>query len=227
MSRVIRGSSGDADAPRDEQPSAANRSAAGHGSPPSAPASIGGTSPAGGSAKVVAHEIVDARDEARRLVEAAQQKAVAVLRQADKGAQEVTTRAAAEGRADGLAQAAATLIAAQQRRAQILEEAESALVTLATEAAERVIRAELALAPERVRDIARDLVARVRRARTLTVRVHPDDLELVRSILPRHAEIRPDTGLQRADVVLETESGELDARIAVQLAALRRAIEGG
>ncbi len=87
-----------------------------------------------------------------------------------------------------------------------------------------MVRAELALAPERVRDIARDLLDRVRRARELRVQVAAADADRVRPLLPERAILEVSDALEPGDVILRTEVGELDARVEVQLAALERAL---
>lgn len=178
----------------------------------------------GGKAKVVAAEVVDARERAEQILAEAREKAEAIERAAEAEAGAIRERAAREGAEAGRAEAAATIARAEARRQALLDEAEGALGRLAAEAARKVVRAELALAPERVRDIARDLLDRVRRARELRVQVAEADAERVRPLLPERATLEVSAELAPGDVVLRTEVGELDARIDVQLAALERAL---
>lgn len=178
----------------------------------------------GGKAKVVAAEVVEAKESAAEILEQARAKAAAIVEAAQAEADTLRERARVEGAEAGRAEAAALLAQTHARRQALLEEAEAALGTLAAQAARKVVRAELALAPERVADIARDLLDRVRRAREIRVRVAAADAERVRPLLPAHAHLEVSDALQPGDVVLETEVGELDARIDVQLAALERAL---
>ncbi len=176
--------------------------------------------------KVVAHEVVDARERAKELVDQAQAEAERLVAQAQREADALRETARREGAETGRAEAAAVLARAHERRAALLAEAELALASLGAEAARKVVRAELALAPERVRDIAADLLGRVRRARELTLKVAAADADRVRAILPTGATLDVSPDLAPGDVVVTTESGELDARIDVQLDALERALAG-
>jgi len=178
----------------------------------------------GGKAKVVPADVVEAKENAGAILDEARTDAEAIVEAATKEAEAIRERARARGEAEGRAEAAALLARAEARRHALLTEAEGALGTLAVEAARKVVRAELTLAPERVADIARDLLDRVRRARELRVQVGPTDAERVRALLPAHATLEVVDTLTAGDVILVTEVGELDARIDVQLAALERAL---
>ncbi len=178
----------------------------------------------GGKAKVVPADVVEAKQSAAEILEAARAEAAAIVEAAEQEAAAIRERARTEGAEAGRAEAASLVLHAETRRRALLEEAEGALGTLAAEAAKKVVRAELALAPERVTDIARDLLSRVRRARELRVQVAAADAERVRPLLPAHGTLEVSDALSPGDVVLVTEVGELDARIDVQLAALERAL---
>ena len=179
-----------------------------------------------GGGKVVAAEVIDAREEAQRLIEEAKAEADALLAEARGDGERLREEARRAGAEAGRAEAAALLVEAQARREAVLDEAEGALARLATEAARRIVREELALAPERVAAIAADLLARVRRARQVTVRVAAGDAEHLRASLPAGATLEVSAELAAGDVVVVTEVGELDGRIEVQLDALRHALEG-
>lgn len=178
----------------------------------------------GGKAKVVPADVVEAKESAAEILERARAEAAAIIAAATEEAEAVRQRAHAEGTEAGRAEAAALVVRAERRRQALLDEAERALGTLAAEAAKKVVRAELSTAPERVADIARELLKRVRRARELRVQVAAEDTERVRPLLPSHGTLEIDDALAPGDVVLVTEVGELDARIDVQLAALERAL---
>jgi flagellar assembly protein FliH len=104
-------------------------------------------------------------------------------------------------------------------------EAESSLVRLALEIASRVVR-------ERVQEddpvAARALGAVLEEApgrEPMAVRLHPDDLESVRSERPELGgpgalRLVPDSTLERGGCLLELESGEVDGRVESQLAAM-------
>jgi type III secretion system HrpE/YscL family protein len=175
-----------------------------------------------GGPKIVPAAVVDATDRARAIVEQAQARAAALL-----------ARAVEDGRAQGHAESAARLLALAQERDRMLAALEPQAVEIAMLAAKRVIGQELSLRPELVVGIVAPLLARVRRARQVTVRVHPDDraaLKACLSALCAGAElaaglqVETDPALCRGDCVVVSDIGTLDARIETQLSALARAL---
>ena len=104
-----------------------------------------------------------------------------------------------------------------------LAAAEKELGTLALAAAKRILGEELSIAPDRIGAVVEGVLTRARRARSIKVRVHPDDVAALRKL---HASlsIEPDPSLTRGGCVVETDLGELDARLEVQIAALARAL---
>lgn len=162
----------------------------------------------GDGAKVVPGEVVDARAEADRILADARARAEALVRE---------RREALEAEA----RAAAHLEVEAARRAAVAE-VEDAVAALAVAVARRVVGEALEARPERVRALVREALSRVRRASRVRVRVHPADAEALAD-LP--AELVPDEALARGDCVVDSDLGEVDARIEVRLEALRRALE--
>ncbi|MFI5309063.1 MAG: type III secretion system stator protein SctL [Polyangiales bacterium] len=171
---------------------------------------------------VIPKAVADAGERARAILAAAEQQAAALR-----------ARAEAEGRASGRAEHAATLLALTEERDRALAAIESQAVELALLAAKRVIGRELEQRPALVAEMVAPLLLRLRRAKTVTLRVHPDDRPALEASLAklRSAEssgalrVEPDPSLSRGDCVVHSELGSLDARIDTQLAALRRALE--
>ncbi len=92
-------------------------------------------------------------------------------------------------------------------------------------AARRIVGEELVLAPERIVTIVREVLERARRARTVTVRVHPADAGALRRAFGEEgALVEEDPSLERGGCVVATELGELDARLEVKLEELARAM---
>ncbi len=168
----------------------------------------------GGRPRVVRAEVVDARSEAERILEQARSEAERIL---DQARQEGLERAREE--------AATLLLSARRERDRILTSAREDVARVAVLAAERIVAAELALSPERVRDIVERALQPTRRAERVTLRVHPEDAELLER-LPPNVEVVPDPALQRGGCLVSSERGEVDARIEVQLQALREALLG-
>lgn len=162
-----------------------------------------------------------ARAESARLVEAARAEADSVRQSA---------------RAEGLARANAESVALLARARASALEAEPLDVervsSLAAEIARVILGREASSGPEVLRDVARAALARVRRARHVLLRVHPEDLAYARAMIagglpggvaPDWCEVDPDDSVERGGLVVECELGTVDARLAHQVEALRRA----
>ncbi len=182
-----------------------------------------------GERRVVPGEVFDARAEADRTVADARTEAERIVAEARREADAVREEARRAGRAEGEEDAARALLEATRARAHIDSGTERAVVELAMAAARRIVAEELSLAPERIRAIVDDVLARARRAHRITVRVHPDDVAGLSGIGARdglEASIEADASIARGGCVVTTDLGELDARIEVRLAALEKALLG-
>lgn len=147
----------------------------------------------------------------------------------------------AAGHAKGLAEAqaqgrerVARLESICAQAARPLDELDTAveqeLAQLALVIARRVIAHELATRPELVVQAVHQAAAALPSAtRELRVRLHPDDLALLRELeaAQAHWQLVADATLQRGDCVLESERSRLDARVETRLAAMVDAVLGG
>jgi flagellar biosynthesis/type III secretory pathway protein FliH len=100
------------------------------------------------------------------------------------------------------------------------------MVALVTKIAERVLHATLADAPERVVPAVRAELARVKRAKHVELRVHPEDAQALRAALARGESFEPaapsivaDATVARGGCWISSDLGTIDARLEVQLAA--------
>lgn len=182
----------------------------------------------GDGPRVVPGEVYDARAEAERLTAEARAGAERLTAEARAEAERIAAEAERQGRQAGRAESAELLARAAGERDRALAQAEREVVKLALAAAERIVGEQIALEPERVQRIVRDVIARARRASRLTVRVHPDDVPAVRALEHEvHSlSVEPDPEVARGGCVVRSDVGELDARLEVQLEALERALLG-
>jgi len=162
-------------------------------------------------------------------------QARAIVQRAEARAEEHLNAMRAQARVEARAELAADLLRLAQQRDQQLAALEPQVIQLALLAARRIIGEELALRPERVAQLIAPLLSRVRSARQVTVRVHPDDGALLAASLDElrsGAELRgslqleSDAALERGDCIVVSDAGVLDARIETQLLALQRALGG-
>lgn len=172
--------------------------------------------------RIVSATIQDARAQAHAIVALAHEDAARVR----EGARE-------EGRAEGRAEVAAMLADLAIARDRMLGELQAQAVNVAMLAAARIVGDELSARPERIADIVRPLLVRLRRARQITLRVHPEDRITLDSALPVLARdvdlacalaIESDPGLARGGCLVTSDAGVLDARLEVRLDALRDAL---
>lgn len=158
----------------------------------------------------------DFEREAAAIVEQARAKANALLQQALVEAENVRSRARAEGIAEGRA-----LVAA--RRGEIEAAAERELVALAVAIAGRIVKAEVALGRPVAEANLRRAIELAAGKRGLVVRAAPADVETLRA---SGVEAVADGTLAPGGVIVETEEGRIDLAIATQLDEIERGLLG-
>ena len=108
-----------------------------------------------------------------------------------------------------------------------------ALTRTAVQLAQQVLRTELTQRPELVAQVATEAVNAVMlSARHISVHVHPADLPLVAegaedALKARHARLMPDATMARGGVLVHSDVGSIDARIAVRWAQAATALGQG
>lgn len=131
-----------------------------------------------------------------------------------------------------LMQQYATMLAAE--RADLSARFEEQLVSLATQMAEKILNAELNVKPEMLVGIVKNALRSVTEAKQVTLRVHPQDLELLRAKTEEIAaglsstavlDLRPDDSLRRGDCLVDSDIGSLDAKLETQLTSLKQQLE--
>jgi flagellar biosynthesis/type III secretory pathway protein FliH len=179
-------------------------------------------------------EVLEAGQRARELVERAEAEAGALRAAAEAERDRIRAEAETEGRREGLARVGAALVEVAAERDRRLAAVEREVVALAIEVAGKILGRTAAVDPAAAMDLAVGALAAARGRRDVALRVHPADAAALRAGEARlravaaraHAiEIREDPGLARGDVVVETEAGRIDARLATRLSLLARALE--
>jgi flagellar assembly protein FliH len=150
----------------------------------------------------------------------------------------------AEGRAAGIdaaraemeptLQALASAVGAlEDLRDQAIAELERDAVNLAMQLAEQIVAGAIAVAPERVLDVAAVALRRIRDRQHVTLVVNPDDLDAVsRSVTAlqaqlggiQHLGVQSDRRVGRGGVLARTDDGEIDASLETQLARAREIV---
>jgi flagellar assembly protein FliH len=175
---------------------------------------------------------------ARRLVAAAEAEADRVRDEARAAGH---AEGLALGRAEALAEmsptvaaAAAVLEAVRGLEADACERVESAAVDLALQVAERVVAGTVAVSPERLLDVVRGALRTIIERERVTLLVHPDDLDLMRSAVAdvagslggiEHVEVQEERRVGRGGAIVRTSLGEVDARVETKLERVRSVVE--
>ncbi len=185
--------------------------------------------------------ITDANQEAVKILEETNQKTAAMLEEANRQTGAIKDGAYQEGLTAGREAALAaakqeliddfnralTLIGEiESERVQRIGSSESELLKLSVKIAEKIIGEEIRLDPSRQVQIVREALSKASTADSILLRIHPDDLQLIRENLPllqsafnspKPLEIKDDFSIPMGSCFIETDRGNLDARIQSQL----------
>ncbi len=190
-------------------------------------------------AGIIRGDVAEARGEAQAVRERAEAEAAEIRQRASDEAAQAKEEARAKGYAEGRDAGAAELVEVVARASRRLEQIEAQAVPqlrdLALTIARKIIGKELEAHPEAVVDLVKQALGeKARQRREIVLRVHPDDLALVRQHKPELLEvlsrakeigIREDPDVARHGVVIETDAGIIDAQLETQLAVFERVLK--
>lgn len=183
--------------------------------------------------KVVDRDTLRAHDQAREILAHAREQAVALLEEARQEAESIREEAREEAFAQELARWQDQVLALAAEREALIEEMRPQLVDVALAAASKILHQRLEAQPELVLPVVEHALAALRAqySNRITVFVHPDDLPALegarRAIAAvdtrfRNVELISNARMQRGGCRLSSDSGEVDASVEAQLAAMRR-----
>ncbi len=187
-----------------------------------------------------------ARTEAERVVADAQIEAERILTQAQTRAADIEREARERGLSEARANIAQEVATAaeplRQRFSQTLEElnalrstigarTEREMVRLALEIARKVVGREVTTDPEIVLTLTRVALSRLHTRAVATVRLNPEDYAFVAARREQleslgSIEIVSDRAIGRGGCLIETEMGDIDARVEQQFAEIERGFFG-
>ena len=185
--------------------------------------------------RIVTGDRFDALADAAEIRRTAQAQADALLAAARAEASRLRNEATSEGRERGMSAVTELLVSARAEAARTRREAVGDLRGLAVKIAEKLLGRALALDPGLVVDLTTEALRHAGEPRALRIRCHPDDLATLESGRPRLLDrcrtvgalrLESDDKVPRGGCVIESELGIVDARLAVQLDAIDRALKG-
>jgi flagellar assembly protein FliH len=115
---------------------------------------------------------------------------------------------------------------------QTCREVEADLVQLALAVARKIVGRDVSIGPDVVTRIIRQALGQVEHAGRITIKLNPADLELLADIKPQllsglpeagRAAFDADEGIARGGCLIETDGGEVDARIERQFQVVEEA----
>jgi flagellar assembly protein FliH len=184
-------------------------------------------------ARVVRAELYDAQLAASEVRQEAQRQAAQLVAAASADIERARTAGYARGYEEGSARAARELLELAAARASALQAQEDKIRELALIFAGKLTAHAFEQEPSAIEALLRPLLASVRRARRVAIRVHPEAVAFVESRLPALAgyealegalEVAGDPGIAHGGCVIESDLGELDARLETRLSELCRAL---
>jgi flagellar biosynthesis/type III secretory pathway protein FliH len=183
-------------------------------------------------ARTMHREVAEACLQAERMIEAARLEARAILDRAEAQALQQQEQAKQRGHEEARVELAASWIALRTREARADSNALDRTLSIARLLAERLIGEQIRMSPEVLVTMAREAIAQFWQAESITVRACASDLETLRRHIsdlgvPEAAlRLEHEAHCSPGSIRVETEQGELDASIGVQLdrlvAALRK-----
>jgi len=186
-----------------------------------------------GPTKIIRKELFQASQEARQIIEAAEQQAAKILAVAEHERTTSVESGLQIGYEEGLKRWNQTLAEARQSREDLKKEWEQSLLHLAVRVAEKIVGEQLRLHPDTIVAIVREALKSVGQERLLTLQVHPDHREMVQKHLERlqslvgtsrqiHLVANPDVAV--GGCVVESELGVIDAKLETQLKCLEEVL---
>lgn len=190
-----------------------------------------------GKTPVIKHQLLTGLEQEKLILQRAQdeareirRRASEVLEQAEREREEERKRGYEEGREEGLGEFSEKVMEAGHAKEKVLREAEPEIVRMVMDIAEKVIGREIKKGA--VVDVVRKAI-RESVGQKIVVRVNTLDMEVIRG---KEAEllaeldkvhslsVREDETVPLGGCIIETELGTVDARLEVQLAAIRKAL---
>ncbi len=191
------------------------------------------------SGGIVHRRVMDAGEEAAKILAKADGEAGRVRKEAEAVLAEARARAAqevkrgyAEGETKGLAQVTEKLMAVERLREEFYTNAESDVVNLVLDIAEKIVGRMVRENPEMIRSVVRQALERSLGDR-ITVRVNPEDYKSLmesdhdfREVLDRTKRLsfREDEAISKGGCIVETEVGTIDGQLETQMAAIKKAL---
>lgn len=191
----------------------------------------------------------EARRKAQQIISEAQEQATRFMEEAQTHVQEAERTSREQGyeagKAEGLEAGKQQLAGVVEEfkilfrqcvteRARVLKAAEPELGRLAVKIAQRLVGEEIKCNPDVIVGVVKDALSHIKDREEITLRCHPDDFDAAKKHQPefermveglKKFEVTADASLDPGSLVLETNLGNVDARLTTKMAAIEAAFE--
>lgn len=187
-------------------------------------------------AGVLNAEEFEAKTVGKQIILDARARAEEIKAEALRFKEEVFAKAREEAKADVQARAAEELARAKMQAGQLLADSEKEVLELALKVAGKIIGRDLERESEVLLEIVANCTEAARSAKSMVLKVHPDDGKILREKRPRLMEligravdisIRDDADVERGGCIIQTEFGTIDGQIRTQFEMLRNVLMPG
>jgi len=168
-------------------------------------------------------------------------------RPAEADAASIRQEAYAKGYADGqkaqhkevagqLEALAAVMRAVPRMKKDMMEKAEKQMVRLAIAVAEKILQQQVSARPDVILGVLKGALKNLSETDGMKIRLHPEDFRYMMEVKKefvqtfdgiRHMVFEEDAGVKRGGAVVETQLGEVDARLENQLKEIAAALLSG
>lgn len=139
------------------------------------------------------------------------------------------TREALDRLSDVLEQASSLLLETRRARENAVRDLEPEIISLACSIAERIIKKAVEMDPETVVRVARHVLESAELQAPLTLKVNPQDLEILRgrveelkNLVGGQVELSTDECVSRGGCVVESQGGSIDGTLLTQLENIKK-----
>ncbi len=172
-------------------------------------------------------------NDAMAALEAAHKEATDIIVRAKQEAEATLQEALEQGRTQGYAEVVGELAKVREERRNLQDAAQGDLLALAFKVAEQVISREVERDPMIVKEVVQSALEHARGRRHIVVKVHPDDMHIVEfsraelelCVDGTSIHFEADASVTKGGAIIDTEGGQIQADLGLQLEALRKNLE--
>lgn len=173
--------------------------------------------------------------QAKRIIQSANETANAILTDARAEVEQAARANIELGMQEGIAQAEHMRQEIKGLSQRMWNEIEGEIVRAGMQIAKEILQAEISGREDAIMNVVTSALAAAQDAREVFLRIHPDHVDALRDnkqrlvdalALARQVDVREDRKVSQGGVLIQTESGVIDAQLETQISELERILGG-